>query len=83
MDDFPEYFSMKIMWLFDKNYLTTNAQGYVVSRDENLFIILRDLFYNDVISYWQYSLPARETINSLENNRLVQFESFQNQNKII
>jgi len=75
LDDFSEYFRMKIMWLSDKKYLTTNAEGYVVSRDENLFIILQDLFYNDVISYWQYSLPAREIINSLENNRLVRFES--------
>lgn len=75
LDDFPEYSRERIKWLFDKNYLTTDAEGYVVSRDENVLKTLRELFYNDVICYWQYSLSVRKSIDSLEENGLISFES--------
>ena len=75
IDDYPDYYFHEINWLIEHNYLKYDDEGYIVFNDFHLAIILKDLFYNEVISYWNYPSSMRKIIDQLANNNVVEFEN--------
>lgn len=74
-NDYPDYDVSKINWLVTRGYLSVNRDDYINFSNILLIKILKDLYYNDVISYWKYSELGRKFINELEERNVVEFES--------
>jgi len=75
IDDYPDYYFHEINWLIEHNYLKYDDEGYIVFSDFHLAIILKDLFFNEVISYWNYPSSMRKIIDKLENANVVEYEN--------
>lgn len=74
-DDYPDYCISQIKWLIERNYLKLDGEKYIVFSDNSLVMVLRDLYFNEVISYWKYPKPVRKIMDELEKNKVVKFES--------
>ncbi|MDD3439541.1 MAG: hypothetical protein PHI04_09030 [Clostridiaceae bacterium] len=75
LSDYPNYCVSQINWLIDIDYLSIDGEEYIVFNDKLLVMILRDLYFNEVISYWKYTEAGRIIIEELENRHLIEFES--------
>lgn len=73
--DFQEYQLDKVRWLIDNNLIIENEEGYIKFTDLKLIYILKELYYEDVLSYWHYPYEIREVIDNLESQNYVCFES--------
>lgn len=73
--DFQEYQLDKVRWLIDNNLIIENEEGYIKFADIKLIYILKELYYEDVLSYWHYPCEIREVIDNLESQNYVCFES--------
>lgn len=73
--DFQEYQLQKMQWLFDNNIICENDEGYLEFMDLNVIYILRELYYEEVMSFWHYPKNIRELIEVIINQNLVYFES--------
>jgi hypothetical protein len=73
--DYLAYHISEIKWLVEQEYLVKDDDEYVVFNDKNQILILKDLFYNEVISYWNCSENIRAIIDKLEKKKLIEFES--------
>lgn len=72
--DCPDHCVSKINWLIDHKYLSIDGEKYIVFSDKLLISILKDLYFNEVISYWKYSEVGRKIIDELENKNIIEFE---------
>lgn len=72
--DFKESQLEKMQWLYDKGIICKETSGYIRLADSQLIRILRDLYYEEAISYWHYPERVRMVIDDLENGDLVVFE---------
>ena len=61
--------------LIDSGYIILDKDGYMGLKNHILISILKDLYFNEVITYWKYPKIAREIIDELEKNKMVCFES--------
>jgi len=75
IDDYPPYCYSEIMWLIDNGYLLLDESRNLFFKDKNLIIVLKDLYYNEVVCYWHYPKNVREIIDNLDKRKVVQFES--------
>ncbi|WP_455538194.1 hypothetical protein [Terrisporobacter sp.] len=75
IDDFQEYQLDKVRWLIDNNLIIDNEEGYIKFADKKLIYILKELYDEDVLSYWHYPYEIREVIDNLESQNYVCFES--------
>lgn len=73
--DFKEYQLQRMQWLFDNNIIGEDVSGYLRFIDLNLIYVLKELYYNDVISYWHYPKEIKKVIEQLEEKSHVFFES--------
>ena len=73
--DFQECQLDKVRWLIDNNLIIENEEGYIKFTDIKLIYILKELYYEDVLSYWHYPYEIRELIDNLESQNYVCFES--------
>lgn len=73
--DFEEYQLQRMQWLFDNNIIGEDVSGYLKFIDLNLIYVLKELYYNDVISYWHYPEEIKKVIEQLEEKNHVCFES--------
>jgi hypothetical protein len=73
-EDFAEYQKQEIQWLIDHKYLTINPSGHVKIYSIKLIYILTDLYYNEVLVYWNYGKAMRAIIDSLAQKDMVEFE---------
>lgn len=73
--DFEQYQLQKMQWLFDNNIISEDVSGYLKFIDLNLIYVLKELYYNDVISYWHYPDKIKKVIEQLEEKKHVFFES--------
>lgn len=74
-NDYPNYAVPNIKWLVDHKYLSVDDEGDIVFRDKFQIMILKELYFNEVISYWKYSESGREIMNELEKRNVIEFES--------
>lgn len=73
--DFQEYQLQGIEWLVDNNIISYDDYGYLKFVDKNLIYVLKDLYYNDVLSYWHYPEEIKKVIEQLEEKNHVCFEN--------
>ncbi|HAT4320891.1 hypothetical protein CYK71_09245 [Clostridium perfringens] len=75
ISDFQEYQLPKVKWLIDNDLILENEDGYIKFTDIKLIYILKELYYEDVLSYWHYPYEVREVIDNLASKNYVCFES--------
>lgn len=73
--DYHDYSNQKINWLIDNNYILIDEYDYIKFNNKFLIMILKDLYYNEVISYWKYSKHSRDIMDELEIRNVIEFES--------
>lgn len=73
--DFQEYQLQRMQWLFDNNLIYERDEGYLEFVDEKVIYVLKELNYEEVISFWHYPKNIREVIQKLSNQNLVDYES--------
>ncbi|WP_018248785.1 hypothetical protein [Orenia marismortui] len=75
LDDYPDYCISEVKWLLDYKYLSTDKEDYIIFSNKRLVTILRDLYFNEVISYWKCSEAERKIIDELGRKNIIEFES--------
>ncbi len=75
LNDYPDYNISNINWLLEHQYLSTDADGYIIFSDTFLILILKDLFFNEVISYWKYPASRRKIMDELAKRNVIEFGS--------
>lgn len=75
LEDYPAYCLPKINWLIEHKYLSIDEKESVLFRDKIRITILKDLYFNGVISYWDYPESGRKVLDELEKNKVIEFES--------
>lgn len=73
--EYPEYRRQKIEWLFERKYLKSDNEGYITFEDKAVILVMRDLYFNQVINYWRSSKTKRSAIDKLETKEVIVFES--------
>ena len=71
MRDYPDYSNPKINWLIDNNYILIDEHDYIKFNNKFLIMILKDLYYNEVISYRKYPNQGREIMDEIEIRNVV------------
>lgn len=74
LNDYPDYDIPKINWLLDNKYLAIDSEGTLIFINTNIIRVLKDLYFNEVISYWRYPENRRKVIDELENRYVIEFE---------
>ena len=74
LNEYPDYCVSKINWLVDHKYLSIDGEEYIIFSDKFLIMILKDLYFNEVISYWKYSESGRKIIDELEKKNTIEFD---------
>ncbi|NOU94214.1 hypothetical protein GC093_13445 [Paenibacillus sp. LMG 31456] len=75
LKDYPEYHVPRINWLIDNKYLSIDAEENLIFDNVFLVMILYDLYFNEVISYWKYSESERKILDDLEKKNVIELES--------
>lgn len=72
--DFQEYQLQRMQWLFDENLIFENEDGYIKIVDSMTILILKELYYEDVLNYYHYDIGLRETIDKFEEKDIVKIK---------
>ena len=75
INDAPHYSIQNINWLIDHKILLCNEEGILSFDNLTQILVLKDLYFNEVISYWRYPKNYREVIDLLSQNNIIEFES--------
>jgi hypothetical protein len=62
-------------WLLDNELITQDEKGYIKFVDINLIYVLKELYYEDVLSYWHYPDEIKKVIEDLLSHNHVYSES--------
>lgn len=73
--DFQEHQLKSMQWLFDNNLICENNMGYIEFVDQKVIVVLKELYYQEVISYWRYPDEIQVLIEELSSCNLVVYES--------
>lgn len=73
--DFKEYQLKRMQWLFDNNLIFENNSGHIEFVDQKVILLLKELYYKEVISYWHYPEEIQILIDELSSCNFVEFES--------
>lgn len=74
LNEYADYCITDVKWLVDNKYLSTDNNGYIILSNKPLILILKDLYNNEVVSYWRYSQSERTIIDCLADKNMVEFE---------
>ncbi len=74
-NDFESYQHSKLDWLFEHGYLLLDNEDDVIFRSKEAIHILKDLYFNEVISYWKYPKTVRKIMDQMNENKIIEFES--------
>ncbi|GMR63945.1 hypothetical protein [Bacillus sp. MN7755] len=75
LEDFREYQVERIDWLIKNKYIDEDRNGYLKFVNHNKVILLADLYFNEVISYWNYPSELRDEIDILINEGMVAIDN--------
>lgn len=64
-----------IHWLINNGYLFIDSDNTIFIKNLEIILVIKDLFFNDVINYWRYPTKKRNAIDSLVNEGIVRFEN--------
>lgn len=74
-DDFKIYQLQRMKWLFDNDLIYENEDGFIKFTDVKLIYVLKELYHEDVLSYWHYPDEIRKVIDDFESKNIVSFEN--------
>ena len=75
LEEYPEYAQRDLKELLKMDYIDIDKEGYLTIKYLKKVNIFKDLYYNDVISYWKYSKTARKIMDELCETGILKFES--------
>lgn len=75
LEEYPEYDQRDLKELIKMDYIDIDKERYLTIKDLKKVNIFKDLYYNDVISYWKYSKTARKIMDELCEIGILKFES--------
>ena len=75
LDDFQLYQQHRLKRMLELGYLLIDAENKIRFKDQRVVLLLRDLYNNEVISYWHYPAEFRNIIDELVIRGLVKAES--------
>lgn len=73
--DFIVYQQKGMQWLFDNDIIIENEMGCIEIVDLRTIYVLKELYYEDVLSYWHYPEDIKRVIDDYEKRKYVIFES--------
>lgn len=73
--EFEDYQLQGLQWLFENGLIHENKDGFIKILDAKTVYILKELYYNDVLSYWHYPEEIRTVIDEMAARGIVTFES--------
>jgi hypothetical protein len=74
-DDFQNHQIEGIKWLIENDLLIEDEKGFLNFPNMKKIHLLKDLFYNEVISFWHHSKEVRNEIKKLIDEDILHFES--------
>jgi len=74
LENFEVFQLQGINFLIEKGYLKVDDNGFVKFKNNGEIIIVKQLYYKGVLSYWHYSDNLRDLIDDMVNKDLLQFE---------
>jgi hypothetical protein len=74
-NEFEEYQMQRMQWLFDNDLIHESDDSYIAFNNEKVIYVLKELYYNDVLSYWHYPDEIKKVIDNLASQSHVAFES--------
>ena len=73
--DFRDYQLRSMEWLFDNNLIIENSDGYLEFVSQNVIYVLKELYYEEVLSFWHCPKNVKSLIDDLNSQNLIEFES--------
>lgn len=70
-EDYTPYAEREIKYLLDNKYIVEDKNGYLKINKKLIIKIFKDLYENEVISYWKYSAKSREIIDDLIEKKIL------------
>lgn len=74
-DNYLEYQKHELQYLIDRNLIAVDETGFIQIANPTRLIILKDIYENEVASYYHYSFDCRMEIERLAFENGVYFES--------
>ncbi|WEK54357.1 MAG: hypothetical protein P0Y55_17765 [Candidatus Cohnella colombiensis] len=74
-NEFKEYQIQRMKWLFDNNLIRESDDSYIEFTNIKIIYVLKELYYRDVLSYWNFSNEIKKVIDNLASRSYVSFES--------
>ncbi|AIC93089.1 hypothetical protein [Shouchella lehensis] len=73
--DFEVYQLERMQWLFDNSFICESDIGHIEFVDQDIIYVLKELYYNEVISYWHYPQNIKILIDKLSARNYVSTEN--------
>lgn len=73
--EFNAYQIQRMNWLFENGLIAENENGYIKIADVVTIFILKELYYEDVLNYWNYQQDIRDVIDTFDSKGIVTCES--------
>lgn len=73
--NYEEHQKSSLNYLIEKGYIFVDSNDYVQITNPARIIILRDLFINEVASFYRYSFELRQEAEKMETAKMLFFES--------
>jgi len=74
-NDFQDYQKREIDYLISNEYLSTDKDGFLRIKNQELIFVIGKLHYEDALNFWHYSERIRNEILEMENNGMIKFEN--------
>jgi len=75
LDDFLHFQQIRLERLINKQYLVLDTKGRILFRNLKAIYLLKDLYENEVLSYWHFSNDYRTIIDEFLERELVEAKS--------
>lgn len=72
---YEEHQKPRIDYLIDKGFITLDINDFIEVTNKPRVIILRDLYFNEVASFYRYSFELRHEAKQMENEKVIYFEN--------
>ncbi len=74
-ENYEEHQKPRLNYLIEKEFIEVDKNGYVQMTNWNRVLILKDLYDNEVGSYYNYSLNFQEEADRMASDDIIYFES--------
>ena len=74
-EDYKGYAEREINYLLEHDYIGEDDEGYLKINKKITIMLFKDLYQNEVLSYWKYPKKVREIIDELVNEKILSLKS--------